>query len=65
MVEAPTPESSIAFSRGHTNEACLRCHETQRADASLPYHHPVRKGKMTCVDCHDPHRGAPGATLKN
>jgi predicted CXXCH cytochrome family protein len=65
MVEAVTPESSIAFRpRAQTNEACLKCHQTQRAESSLPYHHPIREGKMTCVDCHDPHGGATGKNLK-
>jgi predicted CXXCH cytochrome family protein len=65
MVESLTPESSIAFRpRAETNEACLKCHQTQRAEGSLPYHHPIREGKMTCVDCHDPHGGAAGKNLK-
>lgn len=46
------------------NDACLRCHETQRGQMSLPYHHPLREGKMSCADCHDPHGGATGNNLK-
>ncbi|MCA9184445.1 MAG: cytochrome c3 family protein [Pirellulaceae bacterium] len=34
---------------------CYRCHQTQFAQAQLPSHHPVREGKMSCSDCHDPH----------
>ncbi len=65
LVESLTPESSVAFRpRAETNEACLKCHQTQRAQSNLPYHHPIREGKMTCVDCHDPHGGAAGENLK-
>jgi len=37
------------------NEYCYRCHETQRMEFSLPFRHPLERGKMTCTDCHDPH----------
>jgi hypothetical protein len=23
----------------------------------LPHHHPVLEGKMSCADCHEPHKG--------
>lgn len=51
-------------SRREVNENCLRCHRKQDAEASLPYHHPLREAKMTCVDCHDPHGGSAGNNLK-
>ena len=66
MVEQVSPESSIAIRpRAETNDACLKCHETQRAQGSLPYHHPYREGKITCVNCHDPHGGALGKNLRS
>lgn len=34
---------------------CLGCHERQRAEFSLPSHHPVPENKMTCTACHNPH----------
>ncbi len=59
------PESkTIIRPRWQGNEACLRCHERQRGEMSLPYHHPLREGKMGCVDCHDPHGGVAGKNLK-
>jgi predicted CXXCH cytochrome family protein len=38
-------------------EACFQCHLDKKAQFSLPYSHPVLAGKMTCSDCHDPHKG--------
>jgi predicted CXXCH cytochrome family protein len=46
------------------NDACLSCHQTQRGQMSLPYHHPLREGKMKCVDCHDAHGGPTGNNLR-
>jgi predicted CXXCH cytochrome family protein len=46
------------------NELCLRCHPQERAQMSLPYHHPLREGKMSCEDCHDPHGGPAGNNLR-
>lgn len=36
-------------------ELCYGCHQEQMAKASFPSHHPVKEGKMTCSDCHNPH----------
>jgi DmsE family decaheme c-type cytochrome len=36
-------------------EACYKCHPDVFAQTGLPSHHPVKEGKMTCSDCHDPH----------
>jgi predicted CXXCH cytochrome family protein len=38
-------------------EACFQCHLEVRAKFELPHHHPVLEGKMSCVDCHNPHVG--------
>lgn len=45
-------------------ELCLDCHEEQRAEFSLPSHHPVREGKITCSDCHNPHGSVQDDSLK-
>ncbi len=46
------------------NDACLGCHQTERGQMSLPYHHPLREGKMSCEDCHDAHGGPTGNNLR-
>jgi predicted CXXCH cytochrome family protein len=50
-------------SRREQNDKCLQCHKKQDAQANLPYHHPIREAKMSCVDCHDPHGGNAGNNL--
>lgn len=51
--------------RPSVNELCGGCHEDVMASFMLPEHHPLREGKMTCIDCHDPHGSPnPGHMLK-
>jgi len=38
-------------------ETCFQCHLEVRAKFQLPHHHPVLENKMSCVDCHNPHKG--------
>jgi predicted CXXCH cytochrome family protein len=60
-----SPETNaIVESRAASTEACLRCHRTEGAQLSMPYHHPLREGKMSCADCHDPHGGSAGRNLR-
>ncbi len=39
----------------HDPLACLKCHVSTHGEFTLPHHHRVLEGRMTCVDCHDPH----------
>ncbi len=36
-------------------DLCYSCHQEQQAKANFPSHHPIKEGKMTCGDCHNPH----------
>lgn len=36
---------------------CYQCHLSTRAAFNLPYRHPVPEGRLTCGQCHDPHKG--------
>jgi DmsE family decaheme c-type cytochrome len=36
-------------------EACVTCHKDVRAEMWKSSHHPIREGKITCADCHNPH----------
>lgn len=40
-------------------ETCFQCHLDKRGEFSLPHHHPVPEGRMSCSDCHNPHKGSP------
>ncbi len=41
-----------------TETLCFQCHTDVRSQFSLPSHHPVAEGKITCADCHPPHKGS-------
>ncbi len=38
-------------------DTCFQCHLDVRAQFQLPHHHPVLEGKVSCADCHNPHKG--------
>jgi len=40
-------------------EICFQCHLDKRGEFNLPNHHPVLEGKVSCINCHDPHKGKP------
>jgi DmsE family decaheme c-type cytochrome len=36
-------------------ETCYQCHSLKRAQMQFSSHMPIREGKVTCSDCHNPH----------
>ncbi len=36
-------------------QLCFQCHNDQRAQFNMPFHHRVNEGLIQCSDCHDPH----------
>jgi DmsE family decaheme c-type cytochrome len=45
-------------------ETCFQCHKDKRAQMARSSHMPVREGKMTCSNCHQPHGTANEALLR-
>ncbi len=41
-----------------TETVCFQCHADVRGQFSLPHHHPVTDDKLSCTDCHSPHKGS-------
>ncbi len=39
-------------------ETCFQCHQLKRAQIQRSSHMPIREGKITCSDCHNPHGSA-------
>lgn len=39
-------------------ETCFKCHLEIRSKFNLPYRHAVLEGRMSCSDCHNPHKGS-------
>lgn len=38
-----------------TSALCLSCHQEILGRISMPSHHPIREGAMSCTSCHNPH----------
>ncbi len=46
------------------NDTCISCHKTQEAEFKKRSHMPVLEGKVSCVDCHNPHGSSSETLLK-
>ena len=49
--------------RATINETCETCHQQQRTEFNKRSHMPLHEGKMTCVDCHNPHARLDSAAI--
>ncbi len=45
-------------------DTCFQCHKDRRAQLFRTSHMPLREGKITCTDCHNPHGSFTEALLK-
>jgi DmsE family decaheme c-type cytochrome len=45
-------------------ETCFQCHKDRRAQIFRSAHMPIREGKVTCSNCHNPHGAVTEALLK-
>jgi len=45
-------------------ETCFQCHKDRRAQMARSSHMPLREGKVTCTDCHNPHGTANPSLLR-
>ena len=43
------------FAKATEIETCYQCHKMKRAQMQRSSHMPLREGKMSCSDCHNPH----------
>ena len=46
------------------NETCYTCHQQQRTEFAKRSHMPLPEGKLSCVDCHNPHGSTSKTLLK-
>ena len=64
----PQPNSlgaRLAVLPARTKETvCYECHADVRGQFNLPSHHPVPEGRMTCIQCHPPHKGSVRAVVR-
>ncbi len=61
---AKVGDKTVFFNRRAQTEVCNRCHLQRKAQLQRSSHMPLREGKITCADCHNPHGTPNPAQLK-
>jgi DmsE family decaheme c-type cytochrome len=62
-VHAPQePEGQLRMAS--VSEQCQSCHQQVRAETWKNSHHPIREGRISCTDCHNPHGGTTSKSLR-
>ena len=54
-VEAGGERGKFIVNPSQKPDACFQCHLDKQAEFNLPYHHPLKEGRMSCINCHNPH----------
>jgi DmsE family decaheme c-type cytochrome len=62
VMQRVSPKFQLA--KGTELETCFQCHKDIRTATLRSAHMPLREGKMTCSDCHNPHGSATDKLLK-
>jgi len=61
---AKTGETTPFFTERAETQVCAQCHLQRNAQLMRSSHMPIREGKMTCSDCHNPHGSPNPAQLR-
>ena len=58
-----TPKDKVLV-KASQPQVCVSCHKTVRAQLVRFSRHPMREGKVVCMDCHNPHGSVGPMSLK-
>ena len=59
---AKVGDKTIFYNKQAQTEVCGTCHLQRKAQLMRSSHMPLREGKLTCTDCHNPH-GTPNPVM--